>query len=136
MEIEKKDCFVEDEVNVILDGLNSFNYTKVDRDYKPFMVVVKENDLIIAGAQCASAWDWMHVKLLWVQEDHGQKGLGTRLMSEIETEAKQRGCVGIHLDTFEFQALTFYQKLGYQIFGEIDDHPKGYKRFYLKKYIS
>lgn len=100
------------------------------------MAVVKENGAVIAGAQCFTVWSWMHVKLLWVHEDYRDKGLGKQIMSEIEIETQQRGCFGVHLDTFEFQALGFYQKLGYQIFGEIEDHPKGWKRFYLKKKIG
>ncbi len=100
------------------------------------MVTVKDAGIIIGGAQCASVWNWMFVKLLWVKEDLHHQGLGTRIMSRVEKEAKDRGCIGIHLDTFEFQALGFYQKLGFEIFGEIEDHPKGYKRHYLKKRLD
>ena len=44
-----------------------------------------------------------------------------------------RGCVGARLDTFEFQAPGFYEKLGYTRFGRIDDHPRGYSRFFMQK---
>ena len=33
------------------------------------MIVAKENDEIIGGAQGGSVWDWMHIKLLWVKEN-------------------------------------------------------------------
>ena len=55
--------------------------------------------------------------------------------SLVEQEAKERGCIGVHLDTFSFQALPFYQKLGYEVFGEIEDHPIGHTRHYVKKLI-
>ncbi len=135
MELQKFNAFLEDEIQTLLDGLNAYNYNKVKRDYLPFMIVIKENDLTIAGAQCASTWKWMNIKLLWVEESHSRKGLGRKIMLEIEEEARKRGCLGVHVDTFEFQALEFYQKLGYSIFGEIEDHPPGHRRFYLKKRV-
>ena len=77
MEFEKKNRFVEEEINTILKGINSYNYGKVVRDYKPFVVVAKDDGQIIGGAQCASAWHWMNVKLLWVKKDQRHKGTGT-----------------------------------------------------------
>ena len=32
-----------------------------------------------------------------------------------------------------FQALSFYQKLGYQIFGQLEDYPVGHTRYFLQK---
>jgi hypothetical protein len=37
------------------------------------------------------------------------------------------------LDTFEYQARPFYEKLGYQLFGTLDGYPPGYRQFYLCK---
>ena len=136
MEIEKKNCIDDDEIDVIVNGLNSFNVQIAEKDLKPFMIVVKENDEIVGGARCESSWNWMHVILLWIDENYRSQGLGRNLIHEIENEAKQRGCVGVYLDTLEFQALSFYQKLGYRVYGELEDHPKGYKRIYLKKRLD
>ena len=41
----------------------------------------------------------------------------------------------IHLDTFDFQAKDFYLKHGYEVFGVLDDCPKGHKRYYMKKVL-
>jgi hypothetical protein len=54
-------------------------------------------------------------------------------MQKIEHEATRRNCIGVHVDTYSFQALDFYLKLGYQVFGVIEDHPKGHQRYYLQK---
>jgi hypothetical protein len=37
------------------------------------------------------------------------------------------------LDTFDFQALSFYARLGYEVFGRLDDFPKGHTRFFVAK---
>ncbi len=31
------------------------------------------------------------------------------------------------------QARGFYEKLGYSVFGRLDDHPKGSARYFLNK---
>jgi GNAT superfamily N-acetyltransferase len=60
-------------------------------------------------------------------------GVGTRLMTTAEEHAWSEGCLGAYLDTFEYQALPFYQKLGYELYGTLDGFPPGYRQFYLKK---
>jgi hypothetical protein len=40
------------------------------------------------------------------------------------------------LDTFSFQARGFYEKLGYCVFGTLDDYPPGHSRFYLTKRLA
>jgi len=59
--------------------------------------------------------------------------LGSQLLNKIELEAKAIGTTLVHLDTFDFQAKDFYLKAGYEIFGVLDDCPKGHQRYYLKK---
>jgi hypothetical protein len=38
-----------------------------------------------------------------------------------------------YLDTFSFQAPDFYKKLGYEVFGELQDFPHGHQRYFMKK---
>jgi len=60
-------------------------------------------------------------------------GVGRELMRRAESEAVARGCRGSYVDTFHFQARGFYEKLGYAIFGRLDDMPSGGARYYLSK---
>jgi len=39
------------------------------------------------------------------------------------------------LETASFQAREFYEKQGYEVFGELDDFPKGHTMFYMKKVL-
>ena len=57
-------------------------------------------------------------------------------MRTAEEVARERGCAGIWLDTFSFQARGFYEKLGYTVFGRIDDYPPGQSRFWLRKHLQ
>ena len=119
----------------ILVNLIAYNKSQVHRDFKPFVVAFKQDGKLFGGADCASRWDWMVIKLLWVDEPWRKKGLGSKLMELIEKEAIRRNCHGVHLDTHSFQAKDFYLKLGYAIFGEIEDYPKGHSLYYLSKVL-
>jgi len=40
------------------------------------------------------------------------------------------------IDTMDFQALPFYERHGYSVFGVLDDMPRGHQRFFLKKALA
>jgi GNAT superfamily N-acetyltransferase len=57
-------------------------------------------------------------------------------MNAAEQLARERKCGGIWLDTYEFQAPAFYQSLGYEVFGQLPDHPRSSGRFFLRKMLA
>jgi GNAT superfamily N-acetyltransferase len=121
-----------DDVAALIDGLVTFNDTAAERQNRlPLAVFAKEDGRIIGGAYGASQWRWLFINFLWVDSHHRKTGLGRQLIHKIETAAKHRGCIGSHLDTFSFQALGFYQRLGYTLYGTIRDYPPGHSRHYL-----
>jgi GNAT superfamily N-acetyltransferase len=76
---------------------------------------------------------WLHVNFLWVSETLRGQGHGTRLMQSAEALARERGAFGANLETHTFQAPEFYAKLGYSVFGRIDDYPPGFSKLFLSK---
>ena len=46
------------------------------------------------------------------------------------------GCAHAYLDTFDFQARPFYERLGYTVFGLQDDYPPGHRRFFQRKVLG
>ena len=62
--------------------------------------------------------------------------LGSRLMTMAMDEARSRGCIGVHLDTFSFQARPFYEKLGFSLFGQLDGYPGGHTRFFMARRLD
>jgi GNAT superfamily N-acetyltransferase len=77
----------------------------------------------------------VHIDVLFVHEPYRNKRFGTRLIMHFEGECKKIGVTLIHTDTFDWQAKDFYIKNGYEVFGVLEDCPKGHKRYYLKKDI-
>jgi GNAT superfamily N-acetyltransferase len=88
----------------------------------------------VLGGLLGFIWGgWLSVNDLWVTEAERGKGHATRLMEAAEAYAKEKGCLGAALDTHNPHARALYERLGYQVFGEIPDWPPGGVRTYLKK---
>jgi GNAT superfamily N-acetyltransferase len=76
----------------------------------------------------------LSIDILWVYEKYRNQGYATQLLQAIEQGARSVGSKLSQVDTFDFQALGFYEKNGYEIFGVLEDNPcEGNKRYYLKK---
>lgn len=87
---------------------------------------------IFGGLWDDTMFSHLHVDLLFLPESLRRNGIGRQLMNDAELEAIRRGCRGAWLDTYSFQARGFYERLGYTIFGTIDDYPPGHSRIFLK----
>jgi GNAT superfamily N-acetyltransferase len=57
-------------------------------------------------------------------------------MKAAEDHARSHGCIGAYVDTFEYQARPFYEKLGYELFGTLEGYPPGYRQFHLVKQLE
>jgi len=57
-------------------------------------------------------------------------------MVRAEAIAADRGCVGSWLTTFTFQAQGFYEKLGYAVFGTLDNSPGDNVRIFMQKRLG
>ncbi len=120
----------------VLDGLGR-NIIKVlgnvelGRSLRIF--IRNQEDQVVGGLIADMFGGWVYVGLLWVHESMRHQGYGTKLMTLLEGEAIRQGCKYAHLDTFSFEARPFYEKLGYELFGTLEDYPEGYCKYFLKK---
>ena len=97
-------------------------------------LVLRDADgVVLGGLRGNTGWGWLYVDTLAVHDSLRGQDWGTRLLASAEQEAIRRGCHSAYLDTFDFQALPFYQKQGYEIFGTLDRFPDDHQRFFLKK---
>ena len=91
---------------------------------------------VVGGLWCATAYGWLFTQLLVVPEQSRGQGLGRKLLSLAEAEAVKRGCHAAWLDTFEFQAKAFYERIGYSCFATLPDYPKGSSRYFMRKELG
>ena len=124
-----------DDVRVVTQGLLEFNRAVIgDPDEVELAVFVRDDaGCVIGGLLGHLRWRWVYVAKLWLPDELRGRGVGTRVMKEVESYARRRDCLGIYLDTFEYQALPFYEKLGYVQFGVLEGYPPGYRQFHLRK---
>lgn len=125
----------EADYQAILKPLHDHNISRAgDPVIRPVaLLLTDEAGTSVGGLWGQIAYDWLVIELLSVPEAHRGGGFGRALMARADDIAKSSDCVGIWLDTFEFQAFGFYEKLGFETFGVLEDHPMGRKRFFLQK---
>ncbi|HXY59343.1 MAG TPA: GNAT family N-acetyltransferase [Methylocystis sp.] len=105
------------------------------RHERPLSIVMRRDDSLVAGLNGVSHWRWLYVRHFFVAEAWRGLGLGQKLMARAERAARERGCVGIYLDTFEEDAERFYEKLGFERCGAIENFPAGGTRRYMRKVL-
>jgi GNAT superfamily N-acetyltransferase len=77
----------------------------------------------------------LYIDIVFVPAELRHSGIGTELVLRAEGEAVNRGCHCSWLDTYEFQAKPFYEKLGYSVFGKLDEPASIYPRYFLQKQL-
>ena len=118
----------------VLDGLLAFN-TAIAGDPKPtpFSVFLRSDGAVVGGLIARLTWGWLYVDKLWIAEWHRGQGHGTRLLAEAERFAREHGCHSAHLGTLEYQALPFYKRFGYRVWGVLEGYPPGYRKYHVRK---
>ena len=128
----------KEEQDYIDSCLVCFNDSKVPFKQKPLTICInkciKDGDEVIGGILSETyCWNILSIDVLWVKEEHRNKGYAGVLVNSVEREAIKLGCKISHLDTFDFQAKELYEKLGYTVFGVLEDCPEGHNRYYMSK---
>jgi GNAT superfamily N-acetyltransferase len=124
-----------EDVAAVEAGLRAFNEVRLGpKTELPVKLVVRDDTgRVVGGLLGHTRWKWMYIATLWVADSARGQGMGTQLMEAAEQLARSRGCTDVSLDTFEFQARPFYEKLGYKLFGTLEGYPPGYRQYYLTK---
>ena len=109
-----------------------------DLGYRPYSILLSDTPSgpVTGGLYGYVLFEWLFIQYVSVPEALQGKGVGTELMGKAEAWARAEGLGGLWLDTFAFQARPFYEKLGFTVFGEITDHPRGSSRYFLKKHLD
>ncbi|WP_409278930.1 GNAT family N-acetyltransferase [Pseudomonas defluvii] len=120
---------------VVRQGLEHFNVGQIGPyTYADFQLYARDSSgQVVGGLFGHSGMGWLYIDYFWLNDTLRSHGLGSNLLKRAEEEARRRGCKGVFLYTYSFQAPDFYQKQGYQVMGVLEDCPPGHQRYYLKK---
>lgn len=123
------------DVDALHELLSSFNAqaTGID-DGRAFAVWLRDAAGQVAGGCCG--WTWggtCYVDTLFLPAPLRDRGLGSRIMAMVEATAGDRGCTQILLQTHDFQAPAFYERLGFARSGATPDYPRGHAHLTMVK---
>jgi GNAT superfamily N-acetyltransferase len=127
----------EEEFEALKQGLTSFNEAATGKVYREKVsCFVKDDQGIIWGGIVGEInWNWLHVQGFWLDADIRELGWGSKLLSSLESYAKDNNVANVRLETTSFQALDFYLKLSYTVFATLPDMPLGHTSYFLKKHL-
>jgi GNAT superfamily N-acetyltransferase len=127
---------VTTDIKILEDGIERFNHSTPfnrDRSKIPLAVWLRRRGRVLGGAFGDTHYSWLYLSSFWVDEEVRGQGWGSRIIRLFEDEGLTRGCRAAWVDTYGFQAPSFYEKVGYQEFGRLEDFPPGSARhFYWK----
>lgn len=105
-----------------------------EEDYKKFTIIVKADDTIVGGGVAySSLYHIGYIDTIWVDPKFRHQSIGSHIMSLLESELSNYGCELCHLDTFDFQAPSFYKNNGYELFGELHHEKQSITEYFFKK---
>ncbi|MFL6532819.1 MAG: GNAT family N-acetyltransferase [Pseudomonas sp.] len=138
LRIERTDAPTDEQRQAILAPLRAYNVAQTGGSPPELVawLVRDEHDEIVGGLYGRVFFRWLYIELLVVPEQARGQGTGSELMQMAEQLAREKDCVGIWLDTFDFQAPDFYRRHGYTECGQINDYPPGHQRFFFQKRLD
>lgn len=78
-------------------------------------------------------YDWLYVEYLAVTEASRGEGVGSRLLERAEAYAQELSLKGVALDTFGYQAPSYYEARGYVERMVIPGKDRARDRIYFQK---
>jgi GNAT superfamily N-acetyltransferase len=122
--------------DLILALLDEDNASKAGRrEGGDFAVLLRDPATgdVVGGLWGIDDFGWAFITYLYVPPVLRGRRIGETLMREAEAIARRRGMVGLWLNTFDFQARGFYEKLGYSLFATLESADDAAGQFFLKK---
>ncbi|AZC81506.1 GNAT family N-acetyltransferase [Pseudomonas chlororaphis] len=128
---------IDSSFETLLDiGLAAFNEQMTGyNDRQPLAVELKdpETGQVLGGISGRTSLGLLFIDLFFLPDSLRGSGLGTQLLQACEDEGRRRGCRSAVLYTLSFQAPSFYEKHGWQRFGEVACDPEGSSRVFMSK---
>lgn len=129
------------DLECISEGIQAFNrrtvpgIPEVAEDLKFAVLARNSSGKVVGGIRAKAFWGYLCIELLWIDEMARGQGVGKRLVLDAEAFALQHGFLRSRVVTTSFQAKPFYEKLGYEVYGVLEECPEGCASYYLKKQL-
>lgn len=133
----KKQSFTKGLKKKIYSGLSrhAIAMTGYDEKFDHTAFIATDNGSFVGAIVIEFFWGALHIKYLYVEDEYRGKRIGSQLMEYALKYGYNHDCPFAFVETMSFQALRFYQKMGF----ELELTRFGYKHntalYYLRKDI-
>ena len=126
------------EAAVVDSGLGAFNDEAAPlHEVQPMACFARAEDGTVVGGAVGRSWGGCaEIRQLWVAATLRKQGLGARLVGAFEEHARTKGCIYVYVETFSFQAPSFYERLGYVTEYVRRGYPHGIAKHHLGKELG
>jgi GNAT superfamily N-acetyltransferase len=126
------------DIMAIRNGLDEYNLRFSEPgNHLTLTITLRTHDhRLVGGLLGDTFWRWLHIDILWIQDEYHGQGYGSRILELAEQEAIRHGCLRSCLETHDFQALPFYQRKGYAVFAQLPEFPPGHVKYFLSKDLA
>ena len=112
---------------------HAIQMTGHDEKFDAVAFVAMEGESFVGAMVGQRFWNALHVKYVYIDEKYRGKGFGTRLMQRILAYGLEQKCPFAFVETMSFQALGFYQKMGFDLDFTRSGYAHGTSFHYLSK---
>lgn len=126
---------IQEDEQVLFEGITDEAVLKKNMNrIAPFGIFIKDSHgVVLGGVNGFSCYGCLYVDMLWLNNKLRKQGFGKKLMVEAERIGYERRCTFSTVDTMDWEALPFYQKLGYSIEFVREGFEKESKMYMLRK---
>ncbi|WP_414052749.1 GNAT family N-acetyltransferase [Macrococcus animalis] len=126
-----------DILTTIEDKLTEYdnNFIKYSNENKISIGIIDNGEIVGALDGQMTTFDIFYISTIFVDEKYRNKGIGTQLVLYAEKECKKFGAKIIRLDSFSWQGVGFYERLGFSVAGNYKLLGTEYEEYFYYKYI-
>lgn len=123
------------DIQILGDGIIAYaTLKKNQRPIRTFAFFLRDKtNTIQGGCHGSMYYGCLYIDLLWINEALRGAQWGTALMRCAEELGKANGCLFSTVNTMDWEALGFYQKLGYAIEYQRSGYLHDSTLYFLKK---
>lgn len=122
------------DLEIIANGVFAHGRAQAhDGRAEPISCLVRDGDRVVAGGTGRTEYERLFVSYLWVAEDLRGQGLARRILAELESEARKRGCRDALIETLDDDVANLYRHLGYRSVAEVKHYVGRFNRHIMLK---
>lgn len=131
----KEQALTEELKKKIYEGFSrhAIEMTGHDEKFDSVAFVAMKRTSLAGAIVVERFWNALHVKYVYVDEHYRGKGLGSCLMQRAFAYGDEQKCPFAFVETMSFQALEFYQKMGFELDFTRPGYAHGTSFHYLSK---